>query len=462
MPEPPHPQTESVSQPDGERPSGGNGAPVEPATMGRLGRLSLVAGLYSTQNLCLAAYTYTFLIAAQRAGTPLELIGSAGGLAMIIVLKFLWAPLVDRFGSKKLGHYRGWLIVCQSLLAIGALAAALLDPGRDFAALLVIFGLLFVIAGTQDVAADATTTRILGPSDRGLGNGIQSAGGSFAQVMGGGLLLFISGAAGWGWAMVTLAVLSALPLPLVLHWPEQRTTGQLAAPKVSVRSIAAFFGRRGVKLWAFVLVPLYVLGGTAAYNLVRPLLTQAGWSDAQLGGIVVIGGGIAGILGGVLAGLVVARLGRRRSLLVLGLVQLASTAATILLTLQPTSTLLAVLITVTSNASFAAAAAVIYTISMDLTRLDSSGTDFTALSTLSQVVMVIAASVGISMAGKFGFVTVSIVATLCAAVGLALVVALSNPVLEQAEAGRAELVESAVGTLGSGSADDRGAPAYRG
>lgn len=64
----------------------------EDQTMGRNRRLTLVASLYSTQNLCLAAYNYTFLIAAQKTGSSLEMIGAAAGLALIIVLKFVWAP----------------------------------------------------------------------------------------------------------------------------------------------------------------------------------------------------------------------------------------------------------------------------------------------------------------------------------------------------------------------------------
>ena len=151
--------------------------------MGRAGRLALVASLYSTQNLCLAAYNYTFLIAAQKAGVSLQLIGAAAGIAMILVLKFLWAPLLDRFGSRRFGHYRGWLLLCQSLLALGALGLAALDPGRHFVLIMAVFAVLFLFAGSQDIAADATTTRLLAPADRGIGNGIQSAGGSFAQVM---------------------------------------------------------------------------------------------------------------------------------------------------------------------------------------------------------------------------------------------------------------------------------------
>ena len=57
---------------------------------------------------------------------------------------------------------------------------------------------------------------MLGSADRGIGNGTQAAGASFAQVVGGGLLLVISSRFGWSIAMIVLAILSAVPLAFIL------------------------------------------------------------------------------------------------------------------------------------------------------------------------------------------------------------------------------------------------------
>lgn len=409
-------------------------SPQTPTTTMRRGsQLLLVGSLYSTQNLSLAAFNYTFLIAAQNAGVSLELVGAATGVAMILVLKFLWAPLIDRYGSRRLGHYRGWLITCQSALAIGALALAALDPGRHFALIMSVFALVFLFAGTQDVATDAATTRLLAPEDRGIGNGIQSAGASFAQIVGGGLLLLISGSVSWSAAMLTLAIFSGLPLLLVLRWRESETTGHLPVPRVSVGQIFTFFRQPRVVRWTFVVLPLYVAGGVVTYNLIRPLLSDAGWNEARIGTIVVIGGGAAGVLAGLAAGWLISHLGRQRSMIVLGLAQVLGTAATIWLTLDPHSIPIAVLVTAISNACFAATGAILYTIAMDLTRPESSGTDFTAFSTLTQIVMIIGGGTGIALAGTLGFTTVTIGATILCAVGVATATMLAGPVIERAE-----------------------------
>ncbi|WP_168583606.1 MFS transporter [Gephyromycinifex aptenodytis] len=404
-----------------------------PGVMSRNSRLLLIASLYSTQNLSLAAFNYTFLITAQKAGVGLELIGAATGMALILVLKFLWAPLVDRYGIRKLGHYRGWLIVCQLALTVGALALATLDPGRHFPVILAIFAAIFVFAGTQDVAADATATRLLAAGERGLGNGIQSAGSSVAQIVGGGLLLAISGSLGWSVSMLVLAVFSALPLPLVLRWNEEGTTGHLPRPHVTPAQIRGFFTQPGVLRWAFAVIPAYIIGGTVSYNLVRPALVEAGWSQTRLGTIVVIGGGAAGILAGLGAGWLISRTARRRALILLGVVQVIACAATIVLCLQPRSVPIAVVVTLLSSGGFAATTAVLYTIAMDLTRQESSGTDFTLFSALAQIVMVVGSGIGIALSGTLGFTTVAVAATILAIIGLSLAAWLVGPVIERAD-----------------------------
>ena len=234
--------------------------------------------------------------------------------------------------------------------------------------------------------------------------------------------------------MVTLAVFSGLPLILVARWRESETTDHLPTPHVSTRQVLSFFRQPGVVRWTFAVLPLYVVGGVITYNVIRPLLTDAGWSEARIGTIVVIGGGTAGVLAGVAAGWLISRVGRQRSMVLLGIAQVIGTAVTIWLTLTPTSIAVAAFVTAISNACFAATGAFLYTIAMDLTRPESSGTDFTAFSTLIQIVMVIGGGLGIALAGVLGFTVVAIGATAVSAAGIAIATLLARPVIQRAEA----------------------------
>lgn len=390
--------------------------------------MALVAALYSTQNLSLGFFTYAFLTIAQARGVPLAMIGAAAGIAVILTLKFLWAPVVDRFGSARLGHYRGWLICTQTGLGVGAASLALFDPAEDFTVLLGLFALLFLLAATQDVAADAAATRLLLAEERGLGNGFQSAGASVAQVLGGGVVLIVYQFAGWQVAALSLACFSLVALPFILAWKEEPSTADQPAPHVSLRSILKFFSASETRLWCLVLIPAYSLGFTVAYNLVRPALVDAGWSEARIGLYVVIGGSVFGVLGGILGGALISRIGRRRGLIWLGVLQVVAAAGTLPLAWGVTQAPVVLGVVALSNGAFAAAFAVVYTVSMDLTRPESAGTDFTLFTTVAGLVMVVAGAGGIAAAGAFGFVPVVTGAVVLAVLGLLATVSLLHRV----------------------------------
>ena len=66
--------------------------------------------------------------------SPSELV-QVGFVTLPFTLKFLWAPLVDRFVPPWLGRRRGWLCICQLAVIAGVLAMASIDPRTDLAAL---------------------------------------------------------------------------------------------------------------------------------------------------------------------------------------------------------------------------------------------------------------------------------------------------------------------------------------
>lgn len=403
-------------------------APLQ-SDAGRAGRLALIAALYSAQNLSLGFFTYAFLTIAQARGVPLTLIGASAGIALILTLKFLWAPLVDRFGVERLGHYRGWLLITQTVLSIGIAALAFFDPAQDFTTILVLFAVLFVFAGTQDIAADAAATRLLKSSERGIGNGFQSAGSSVSQVIGGGVVLIIYQFAGWQIAALSLAVFSLIPLPFVLGWRESETTADQPAPRATLRSALGFFSQPGIRWWCFALLPAYTFGFTVAYNLVRPILVADGWDEGRIGLVVVLGGSVVGILAGISAGWLVSKIGRQRAILWLGALQVIATIGVLPIALGSTPTGLVLAVVALSNAAFSAAFAVVYTICMDLTRHESAGTDFTYLTTVTTIMMVIAGGLGVALAGIIGFVPVITIATGIGILGLWLTVRNINRVL---------------------------------
>src|SRR5919109_5503571 len=90
-------------------------------------RYRLLAVVYGSQFIPLAFFLYGLPAVLREREVALERIALLQLLALAWVVKFTWAPLVDRYGSPRLGHYRGWLLLVQALLV--AAGGSLLPPG---------------------------------------------------------------------------------------------------------------------------------------------------------------------------------------------------------------------------------------------------------------------------------------------------------------------------------------------
>src|SRR5690606_27612309 len=74
--------------------------------------------LYVTQYVGVGFITIGLVAILRDGGTPLETLGALTLIGLVWPLKVLWAPLLDRYGSRTRGHYRSWLLVLQSALVV--------------------------------------------------------------------------------------------------------------------------------------------------------------------------------------------------------------------------------------------------------------------------------------------------------------------------------------------------------
>ncbi|KAG1958419.1 acetyl-coenzyme A transporter [Pimephales promelas] len=160
-----------------------------------LGLLYFIQGIpYGLQSSLLPVYL-------RGAGHSLTRISLTKILYFPWVLKVLWAPLVDRTGTK-----RCWLVCTVAGLALTCLVSAAISPDVQY---MVVAGSLLVmnlLASVQDIAADGVAVRLLrGQGELGLGNTVQVVGYKAGSVFAGGGLLAVIDVAGWGWMFTLLA-----------------------------------------------------------------------------------------------------------------------------------------------------------------------------------------------------------------------------------------------------------------
>ncbi len=365
-------------------------------------KMVLLGGLYITQFLGLG-FIITAIPAIMRAsGAGLDSIAWIYALGLIWAIKFLWAPLIDRYGSKRHGHYRGWLILLQSLMIISLVCAAFLDIGSQMPILAVFLVFASFFSATQDIATDALAVTILAPEERGLGNSIQTAGGLIGNIIGGGLVLIAYQWIGWSASLLILAAGTAIPLFTILRHKEQPAPADQRAEKVGMKDLYRFFGRPGMGRWVPVLL-VYGLAISLAYALINPMLVDLGWSLDRIGFAVNIVGMLASIAGAGLAGFVVQRLGRKPAMLwtsllvTVSIIGLYLPGSGIENTAVIYGTIMLMLLAYGANTTILA------TMMMDKSDPSSAGTDYTLQYSLFSILAFVASGGALVLAEAIGY-----------------------------------------------------------
>src|SRR2546429_4897782 len=102
------------------------------------------------------------------AGVSLTTIGVMSYVALPYLLKFLWAPLIDRYPLPWLGRRRGWILAMQVALALTIALFGLQNPAVALTPISACAVAIVFFSATQDIAFDAYRTDVSAPSERGL------------------------------------------------------------------------------------------------------------------------------------------------------------------------------------------------------------------------------------------------------------------------------------------------------
>src|SRR5882762_5532600 len=132
-------------------------------------------------------------------------IGLMSYVALPYLLKFLWAPFVDRFPLPLLGRRRGWILVTQLLLAVAIAFFALQNPAVALVPVAACAVAIVFLSATQDIAIDAYRTDVSLPSERGPAAAASNLGYRTAAWFASAVALLIADYFGWRLAFLILA-----------------------------------------------------------------------------------------------------------------------------------------------------------------------------------------------------------------------------------------------------------------
>ncbi len=266
-------------------------------------------------------------------GVDLGTIGLFALVGLPYTLKFLWAPLLDRFTLyRALGRRRGWLLSIQLVLMLAIAGLGFVNPAEAplivaLAALLVTF-----FSASQDIVIDAYRRESLADAEQGLGASLYVNGYRVGMLLasGGGLILADYVAFRTVYLIMAAAMLAGSVTTLLAREPALPAGTPKTLAEAVVQPFVEYFSRNdAVTVLLFIL--LYKIGDTMASHMTIPFYLDIGFTKTEIGAVVKLFGFWATIAGGLLGGVLILRLGIYRALWVFGILQALSTAGFALL-----------------------------------------------------------------------------------------------------------------------------------
>jgi PAT family beta-lactamase induction signal transducer AmpG len=302
-------------------------------------RVQLIGLLSVPSGLPLGFVTSTLQVFLRSAGVSLKTIGLLQLVSVPWTLKFLWAPLVDRYSFHWPDRRRSWMLLTQLALA-GTLGALAVIAGRTLsrgpagqvvlatgaAATIAGFGLAVAFfSATQDIALDAFAVESLSADEVGPASGLRIMWYRIGMLMGSALAIFASEWIPWPWVFAGLGVLFAsfTLLTLAAPSPRERVLAPRSFGEAVVEPFRDFFSRGNALPVALFLV-FYKFGDNLGLSMVNPFLVDLCLSRAEIGLAVKTIGTVSTIAGAGVGAALMTRMGLGRALWVFGIAQAAS------------------------------------------------------------------------------------------------------------------------------------------
>jgi len=327
-----------------------------------LGMLSL--GFSAGLPLLLILGTLSFWL--REAGIDRSTIGYLSWIGLAYAFKWMWSPLVDRLPlpllTQLLGRRRAWILLSQVIITIALVGMANTDPLENLTHI-VFFALAVAFASaTQDIALDAYRIEAVALRLQGAMAATYQAGYRLAMILASAGVLWIASAVDpsettydyspWRTAYLVMAASMAVGMitTLIIREPEVPVTrlisenedyarktiahwnlnaqlteilawlyGAMVAP---FRDFIVRHGRRALLILA--LIAVYRISDVVMGVMSNPFYVDMGYTKNEVATVSKVYGVIMTIVGAVMGGVLIAKIGIMRTLF-LGAVLSAAT-----------------------------------------------------------------------------------------------------------------------------------------
>jgi MFS transporter, PAT family, beta-lactamase induction signal transducer AmpG len=332
----------------GARARGGLRGSIDAVLVYRERRMVSMLGLGFSAGLPFMLVFSTLSAWLRQSGIELATIGMLSWVGLVYSLKFLWAPFVDRLQlpilGRLLGRRRSWMLLAQLGIAWGLASIALSDPRAHVLHVAACALLVAFCSATQDIAIDAWRIESAPPSLQGAMAAAYQLGYRLAIMVASAGALWIAADFGWLRSYATMSALVLIGIVTTLlvrepaasapadallrerrviewledkaHWPQAlRQAGGTFIGAV-VCPLVDFFARYGWQLGLviFAFIGTYRLTDYTMGSVANPFYLDLGFTLKQIAAVAKLYGTVLSVVGILVGGVAVARLGRTRSL----------------------------------------------------------------------------------------------------------------------------------------------------
>jgi MFS transporter, PAT family, beta-lactamase induction signal transducer AmpG len=353
----------------------------------------LALGFSSGLPFLLTANTFGYWLRDE--GTSLVAIGFISWVGFMYAFKVYWSPLVDRVDVPllgRLGRRRGWMLLCQLLVAVGLVGMAAVGVKAGLGAIGAFALLTAFASATQDIAIDAWRIEAAADADEvGLLTSAAQLGYRIAMLITDAAIIAAAARVGWPLSYAAMAVLMAIGMAAtffafeparadaVLHdkpplWSARGLLDAVVGPFVDF-----FRKHRSAGLVILLMVALYRLPDFIMGPMYNPYYHDLGISKDTVAVVRGSFGLVTTFLGLAAAGLTTVRIGLLPTLIAGLVLEAFGTGAFALLAFHVDDVTFAAVMSLDSFAqAFAGVALVTYMSS--LTSLGYTATQYAMLS----------------------------------------------------------------------------------
>jgi len=353
-------------------------------------------------------------------GVDLTVIGFMSLVGLPYTVKFLWAPVMDRFTLPFLGRRRGWLLISQLALMFAIAGLGLVNPREPWMIAIAAFLVTFFSA-SQDIVVDAYRREDLADEELGLGSSLYVNGYRVGMLLasGGGLIMADHMSSKMVYLIMALCMLPGVITTLLTPEPTLPSGTPKSIMEAVFNPLTEYFSRQDA-VWILAFILLYKIGDTMASAMTTPFYLDIGFSKTEIGAVVKLFGFWATIIGSLIGGVLMLRLGINRSLWIFGFLQAISTAGfAVLAKIGYSVTALAGVIAF-ENLSGGMGTAAYVAFMASITNKKFTATQYALLSSLMGIPRVLASAPTGYFAKHMGWMSFFVMCTLIAVPGMLL------------------------------------------